>query len=343
MFTKPSWFIAVSISVLALAGTASSQWSMSGEVVDVIDGKTLRVMSHTGEIKVELQFIEVPEPGQIMYDTVKGHLRGLTRGKVVAYRPTRIGRDRTVGRVMLNNVDIGLQMLRDGAAWHIISRSEGQEVAEYALYESTQALARTEKIGIWSVPGMKTASQVRAEKSESIGRAQDARYPRAKPRSKPMPGVWGDINPSIGDVGALMNGYNAKSRMGYVGTSLMVVKEMDDSSGIRMMVDLTYHYKQGAEGRKGVYVLTIVSRSTTEHFLKNNNLFLTGDDKTIDLGKPKRTSSTDNGTVQEVLTYQLTRDVLERVANKDVVLTMGKRVFYPTGMKYLIINLLQVS
>jgi hypothetical protein len=110
-----------------------------------------------------------------------------------------------------------------------------------------------------------------------------------------------------------------------------------------MLVDLTYHYKQADAGRKGVYVLTIVSYSGTEHFLKNNNLYVSGDNKKIDVGKPKRTTSSDNGTIQEVLSYQISRDVLERVANKDVVLTMGSRVIYPTNMKYLIINLLQVS
>jgi endonuclease YncB( thermonuclease family) len=246
---------------------------MSGEVIGVVDGKTLRIASQTGEIKVELQFREVPDRGQEMHETVKNHLRGLTKGKIVAYRPSRIGRDRTVGRVMLNNVDLSLQLIRDGAAWHVFSKSEGQDSSEYALYESTQAIARTEKIGIWSIPGMKTAWEVRAEQNEAAGRAQEARYPRASARSRPKPGVWGDTNPSIGDVGALMNGYNASTRTGYIGTSLLDVIEIDAASGIRMLVDLTYHYKQADAGRKGVYVLTIVSYSATEHFLKNNNLY----------------------------------------------------------------------
>jgi endonuclease YncB( thermonuclease family) len=316
---------------------------MSGEVIGVADGKTVRIKTQSGEIKVELQFIEVPEPGQDLHQRVKDHLSGLVKGKVVTYRPVRLLQDRSIGRVAVNDVDVSLQMIRDGAAWHVTSKSAGQDAAEYELYRSMEAAAKTEKRGIWSVAGLKPAWEVRAERSAETQRIEDARYPRSIAVSKPRPGQWGDINPAIGDVGALINGYNAATRIGYVGTSLLDLTSVDPALGVRMAVDVTYHYKETAEGRKGIYLLTVVSRSKNEYFSKDSKLLLVGDEKIKELGLPKRTVTPEDGAVREVLTFQLSREVLESVANQDVVLKVGNHLIYPSGIKYLIMNMLQAT
>jgi endonuclease YncB( thermonuclease family) len=346
MFKGLNLLLRLSLAIVVFAISASAQWTLSGEVIDIVDGKTVRLATQTGEIKVELQFIDVPEPGQDLYERVKDHLRNLAKGKVVSYRPLRIRKGLTIGRVMVGGVDLSLQMIRDGAAWHVSAKSVGQDVAEYNIYQSMESTAKSEKRGLWSIPGLKPAWEVRAEKAAEAKRVEDARYTQTNSSattSQRKPGAWGDVNPTMRDVGALMNGYNEQSGVGYLSTSLLEVQMVDESLGIRMLMDLTYHYKQAAQGRKGVYVITIVSRSATARFSKNNNMFVSGESKTIDLGKAKRSVFNDNGTVQEDLSYQISRGALERVVSEEVVLRIGNLIIYPSNFKYLVFNMLETS
>jgi endonuclease YncB( thermonuclease family) len=101
-----------------------------------------------GRVKVELQFIEVPEAGEQFYDTVKGHLRRMLVGKAVEFKPREILSGRVIGRVFLNNVDVSQQMLRDGAAHHVPRERSGQDKNQFDAYASTEALAKTEKRGV---------------------------------------------------------------------------------------------------------------------------------------------------------------------------------------------------
>ena len=178
MFKNLNLFLTLSLAMFVFAITTSAQRTLSGEVIDVVDGKTVRLATQTGEIKVELQFIEVPEPGQDLHETVKDHLRSLAKGKVVAYRPLRLLRGRTIGRITVRGVDLSLQMIRDGAAWHVSSKSVGQDAAEYDVYQSMESTAKSEKRGLWSIPGLKPAWEVRAEKIAEARRAEDAQSAR---------------------------------------------------------------------------------------------------------------------------------------------------------------------
>ena len=87
------------VTFLLLAGTANAQRVMSGQVVDIVDGRTVAVKAPGGLIKVELQFIDVPSAGLPMADVVKEHLRALVQGKDAEFRVRYIQRDRTVGRL----------------------------------------------------------------------------------------------------------------------------------------------------------------------------------------------------------------------------------------------------
>src|SRR5688572_3488652 len=107
------------LAILVLSFPSFGQLSSGGEVVDIIDGRTIVVAAANGRVKIELQFIEVPQPGQELTDTITNHLRTLLVGRIVEYRPKMIIADIVVGRVLLNNVDVSRQMLRDGAAWHV--------------------------------------------------------------------------------------------------------------------------------------------------------------------------------------------------------------------------------
>lgn len=346
-------FTSISIAALVLfaAIAAVAQMTVTGQVVEVVDGKTVVIAVQTGKVKAELQYIDVPEPSQPLYETVKEHLGQLVLGKVVEYRAVSLLKDRTVGRLTLNNVDISLQMLRDGAAWHIPSTESGQDQTEVANYASTEKDAKNEKRGVWSVPGLKSGSELRANKPSSIPKPTPVNYVEAK-APKPEPpvrrGYWSDKNPALGDVGVLANGFNAEAKSGYVGTSFLGVKEVEPAKtgDAKTAIDITYFYKESAQNkRKGVFVVTVVSESDKVRFLARNDLTIICDDKKTLIGKPKRTASTSGGVNNETLTYQIDRTALDKIVNgREVVLKVGDYLIKPeAGLQMLLYNMLQIA
>lgn len=344
----------VFIAALIVFGTAAAEAQMTvrGEVVEVVDGKTVMIAMPTGKVKAELQYIDVPEPSQSLYATVKEHLGHLVLGKIVEYRAQTLLKDRTIGRLMLNNVDISLQMLRDGAAWHVPSTESGQDEVEVASYASTEKDAKNEKRGVWSVPGLKSGSELRANKPSSIPRPTPVAFLNEAKVEVPKPpvrrGYWSDKNPALGDVGVLANGYNAEAKSGYVATSFLGVRDVepDKTGDAKTAIDITYFYKEtGQSKRKGVFVVTVVSESSKVRFLSNNDLIIICDDKKTLIGKPKRSGTVSNGINRETLTYQIDRAALDKIVNGSaVVLKVGDYLIKPeAGLQMLLYNMLQIA
>ena len=336
------------------ASSVSAQMTVAGEVIEVVDGKTVIISIPTGKVKAELQFVEVPEEGQPYHEIVKEHLSVMVLGKVVEYRAQTIFKNRTVGRMLLNGVDVSQQLLRDGAAWHIPANVSGQGRFEFDIYSSTEKEARDEKRGVWSIAGLKPAWEVRAERA-AAARATPSNNSSlstgpqsANPITIAKVGYWGDKNPALTNIGALANGYNAETKRGYVGTSYLGVPEtdLDKAIGAKTAVDISYFYKEDEKNvRKGLYVITVLSASTKWRFLAHNDLYVINDGKSTFIGKAKRASRTVDGAVQETLSYTVNRSAVETVANgSEVILKVGDYSCRPLPMlQYMLFNLLQVS
>lgn len=340
-------------AVLAFTVTASAQYSLAGEVIDVIDGRTVVVAISGSKVKVQLQYIDVPDTGQELHETVKEHLRTLLLGKSVEYVPRTIAKDRAIGRLILRNVDISQQMLRDGAAWHIPQADSGQDKTEYDAYASNEAVAKSEKIGVWSIPGLRPAWEVRENKlmpvkqksvNEELVPSADTSDAENEKRMKPQ-----TTNPALGDVGALLNRYDPESRSGYLSTSFIPgtldpgEKELLEIE--KMSIDMTYYYKENSRGeRTGSYVFTVFFQSRKQNFVANNTLLIWEDGKTTVIGKPKRKVTNQDGLVGEVLMYKVPKSVMERAANNEgVYFKIGPHIIWLTGARYLLYNMLQVA
>lgn len=353
MFAKhmiPKTFIAALLS-LTVCIVASGQMTVTGTAIDVIDGKTVLIELPSGKVRAEMQYIEVPERGQELHDIVVQHLRGLALGKIVSFRAQQIMKDRTVGALMIGDVDVAQQMLRDGAAWHIRHKPTGQSAADVKTYESNESDARAEKRGVWSVDDMKTAWQFRADRDA----AQNAtvptltkELPAERPQIKKPTGYWSDVNPKMQNVGALANGYNHAARSGYVGTSYLPAKEteIELADGTQTAIDITYFYKEyEVTGRHGVFVITLVSSSNKWRYLERNELTVIADGKKYAIGKPKRVAEEINGKQTERLTFNVDRKTLDAFVNgSEVIFTVGKSAYTPApGMQMLLNNLLLVT
>ncbi len=343
-------FVLVS-ALLILASTAAAQMSIVGEVIDVIDGKTVVIAVATGRITAELQYIDVPGANQPLGSTVKEHLSHLVLGKKVSYRALTLYADRTIGRLLVDDTDVGMQMLRDGAAWHVPANISNQEKAEFDSYAFTENGAKSEKRGVWSIPALRPARESRAEKQATITQPKlsfVAESTSTSTRSQAKRGYWSDKNPALGDVGVLAHGYNAEAKSGYVGTSFLGVTEQntDKAGDVRTAVDVTYFYKEtGGDKRKGVFVVTLISESTRWRFLERNDLTIICGDKKTPIGKPKRVAESSGGVVREKLTYQIDRSAVDKIVNGDeVMLKVGDYLIVPAaGFQMLLYNMLQVA
>lgn len=160
------------LALVVLSSLSHGQARFAGKVVEVIDGRTLVIETSAGKITAQLQYIETPEREQQLHSVVRDHLASLAIGKVVEFRPLRLDGKVTIGRVEIGGVDLGLQLVRNGAAWHEPVESSGQSANEANDYAENQLSAKVEKRGVWSIQNLKTPWQVRAEKQAELDRIE---------------------------------------------------------------------------------------------------------------------------------------------------------------------------
>jgi len=343
--------------VLCLTIPLSAQTRMRGTVAKALDGRTLMIESGGRQLAVEVEFIEVPSPEQPLHQTVREHLAKLAAGKTVDIVLRGFSNGRSVGRVTVDGMDIAIQMLRDGAAWHLDPDKTGQDPADAGAYAYHQNQARLEGRGVWGVAGLRSPSELRAERSKELKSPNAAvtnkqavfekPAPAAPKPTQPRTGPWSDTNPHLKDPGALVHGYNAASRTGFVGTSLIGVKEKEGpSADHKTAVDITYLYTQEAEGkRKGRFRVSVISQADEWRFLKQNTLTVHVDEKKYVVGTPAREAARENGKLIERLTYEVDRATIEKVVfGGEVYMKIGDYTFFPTaGIQMILFNMLQIA
>lgn len=122
----------------------------SGLVIKVIDGDTIIVLDGAKKRKVRLVGIDAPELKQNFGLKSKQELSGLIdrkRVKILSNSEDRY--KRALGKVIYNNIDINLSLIKVGMAWHYKRYKKNQskkDQVEYAYYEK---LAIESQIGLW--------------------------------------------------------------------------------------------------------------------------------------------------------------------------------------------------
>lgn len=121
---------------------------MTGKVVSVADGDTITIIENldNGRFKIRLYGIDAPEKKQDFGQKAKQHLSSLIFNKEVKIKFTEIDRyGRIVGKVYLNDIEINIEMLKAGMAWHY-SRYD-----QTSTYITAEKQARKNGIGLWSM------------------------------------------------------------------------------------------------------------------------------------------------------------------------------------------------
>ncbi len=130
---------------LVLAAPPQVVEEFSGKVIGVTDGDTLKVLVNKETVTVRLEGIDAPESGQSFGKKSRDALVELVAGKVVTVKKTGTDRyQRTLGVVLIGDVDANAKLIEDGWAWHFKKYNDEERLAKL------ETAARQAKKGLWA-------------------------------------------------------------------------------------------------------------------------------------------------------------------------------------------------
>lgn len=126
--------------------------NLNGRVVAVTDGDTVRVLDiQRVEHRIRLAGIDAPEKTMPFGQMSKQALSALIFGQEVVVKFDKLDRyGRAIGKVMKEDRDVNLELLRQGMAWHYKRYETEQTQLDRELYAEAEQSARASKTGLWS-------------------------------------------------------------------------------------------------------------------------------------------------------------------------------------------------
>lgn len=186
-------FLIVLVFCLLFTFSVKAQDSNYGKVTEIVDGRTMVITTTAGDkFNFLLFYIEVPEPEQELSQLVKTHLERLVLNKEVKLVSESKYSQGFLGTIYLGDIDISQQMLRDGAAWYNLP--EQSNASSRNEYQQMESLAKSEKLGIWGVQGLKPAWEFRTERfAKKIEEQKNVKSAIQKTTLVPVDLMWADI------------------------------------------------------------------------------------------------------------------------------------------------------
>jgi endonuclease YncB( thermonuclease family) len=142
------------VSLLSLATVQVHASTVQGSVVGVTDGDTITVLDTSNtKHKIRLSGIDAPEKGQAFGQRSKQSLSNLVFSKSVTVQSSKRDRyGREIGKVLVNGLDVNLEQIRLGMAWHYKAYQREQSPQDRAEYSEAEQRARQVHTGLWQDP-----------------------------------------------------------------------------------------------------------------------------------------------------------------------------------------------
>ena len=139
------------IFVLFLSNIVNAK-TIEGLVVGVADGDTITLLDQQkNTYKIRLQGIDAPEKKQAFGEKSKQSLHDLVHGKQVRIEYDKEDKyGRIVGKITLDDLDICLQQLVLGMAWHYKKYQNEQSVADRVVYNDAELKSKSLRLGLWA-------------------------------------------------------------------------------------------------------------------------------------------------------------------------------------------------
>lgn len=155
---------------LVLAAPPNVVKEFSGKVIGVTDGDTIKVLVNKETITVRLEGIDAPESGQSFGKKSKEALSEAVAGKTVTVKKTGTDKyKRSLGIVMLEDVDVNAKLVEEGWAWHFKKYNDEERLAK--LEES----ARKAKRGLWADESPLAPWEYRARQKTPESKPQESK------------------------------------------------------------------------------------------------------------------------------------------------------------------------
>lgn len=128
---------------------SAAEWV--GTVVGIADGDTLTLLDAGRTHRIRPDGIDAPERTQPYGQRARQSLASLAHGRTARADCPRTDRyGRAVCRVTVDDVDIGLEQVRRGFAWHYTRCAPDQPLQIRLAYAEAEKHARAERAGLWS-------------------------------------------------------------------------------------------------------------------------------------------------------------------------------------------------
>lgn len=122
-----------------------------GDVIRIADGDSVTILDmHKVQHKVRLVGIDAPERKQPFGKRSKQSLSDLVYRKMVTVKSNK--RDqygRELGKILINGVDVNLEQIRRGMAWHYKVYKYDLSASDRQTYAETERKARMMRYGLW--------------------------------------------------------------------------------------------------------------------------------------------------------------------------------------------------
>lgn len=124
---------------------------ITGRVVSIADGDTITVLdSEKTQHKIRLMGIDAPEKSQAYGQASRKNLSNMVLGKNVSIEWVKYDRyHRIVGKVLIKEMDVCLEQVKNGFAWHYKQYQNEQTIEDRLLYATAELNARKGEIGLW--------------------------------------------------------------------------------------------------------------------------------------------------------------------------------------------------
>jgi endonuclease YncB( thermonuclease family) len=150
------------------ASSTNGQTTLTGRVVRIADGDTVTILDSTNtQHRIRLQGIDAPESHQAFGTQSKKSLSDMVFDKDVTVEYDKIDRyGRLVGKIILNGVDVCLEQIKAGMAWHYKDYEDEQTPADRDLYARAEDDARNARRGLWADANPIEPSEYRRDERE---------------------------------------------------------------------------------------------------------------------------------------------------------------------------------
>ncbi len=133
---------------------AAKAAALKGQVVAISDGDTITVLdADRRQHRIRLAGIDAPEKGQPFGWRSRQSLAGMVFGKAVIVQwEKRDQYDRVLGRIKVEatQMDVNLEQIKSGMAWHYRHYAKDQPDAERTAYAQAEQQARKQNVGLWA-------------------------------------------------------------------------------------------------------------------------------------------------------------------------------------------------